>query len=277
MRRAWVVAGVAALAVAANAGAAALVVAANARSASVGETLCVSKAHKPITAPSARGHCRKGQTAMRLGSQTEVSTLAGEIATLQRDNTALKSQIATVQSQVATLQSDVTTLRGDVATLKSTLTPVSYSPKGLNGLPTLTISGANLQIVSGSGSTYATPSGLGNLIIGYDEHGSAVKQTGSHNLVLGQQQTFTSYGGVIGGYQNTLSGPLSAVFGQYNTAGAGETSVTGGVFNTAGGGLSSVSGGESNTASGADSAILGGNGNTVSGNCGTFPSTGQSC
>jgi hypothetical protein len=45
MRRAWVVAGVAALAVAANAGAAALVVAANARSASVGETLCVSKAH----------------------------------------------------------------------------------------------------------------------------------------------------------------------------------------------------------------------------------------
>jgi hypothetical protein len=54
----------------------------------------------------------------------------------------------------------------------------------------------NVQIVNGQGTT-ASANGLGNLIIGYDE--GTQKRTGSHNLVLGEQQSFTSYAGLIGG------------------------------------------------------------------------------
>ena len=46
------------------------------------------------------------------------------------------------------------------------------------GKPTIQISGANLQLVNGSGST-ETLNGAGNLVIGYDEMPGT--QTGSHN------------------------------------------------------------------------------------------------
>ncbi len=72
----------------------------------------------------------------------------------------------------------------------------------------ITIRGANLHIVSGSGSTNATVNGLGNLIIGYNEaRTSGNDRTGSHNLVIGAKQNFSSYGGMVAGYSNTISGP----------------------------------------------------------------------
>ena len=58
----------------------------------------------------------------------------------------------------------------------------------------------NLYIVNGLGST-TTTNASGNLIVGYNEtgnlHGDA--RTGSHNIVVGAQQSFSSYGGAGGG------------------------------------------------------------------------------
>ena len=152
---------------------------------------------------------------------------------------------------------------------------MKYEATGIDGKPTIKISGANVQIVNGEGTT-ATTNGEGNLVIGYDEEPG--DQGGSHNLILGgPQQAFTSYGGILGGDYNTIgaryasviggsdgtaSGPWALVVGGVsNTASGSSGSVGGGADNTAEGGFASVSGGYGNKATGGDSSISGGYGN----------------
>jgi hypothetical protein len=142
---------------------------------------------------------------------------------------------------------------------------VKVEEKGIDEKPTIQFTGANVQIVDGEGKTETT-NGMGNLIVGYDE--SPGTQTGSHNLVLGSHQTFTSFGAVLGGIDDTASGPFSDVFGMENVASGGHgASVTGGRKNTASGeDGASVSGGEENTASGEyANSVSGGKGNTAAG------------
>jgi hypothetical protein len=131
-----------------------------------------------------------------------------------------------------------------------------YVASGVGGKPTIQISGANLQVLSGSGSTDGTVNGAGNVIIGYDEAPGA--QTGSHNLVLGGKQTYTSYGSLVGGWDNTASGPFTDAFGLSNTASGEWTSVSGGAANIASGEGASVSGGVENTVTGHYSSVSGG-------------------
>jgi len=110
------------------------------------------------------------------------------------------------------------------------------SPFTVNGT-TVKLSGYNMQIVNGTGSTNST-SGLGNLLIGYNalrsQHGIDAR-TGSHNLILGDFNNYTSYGRLVAGYENTISGAYAVV--------------SGGGDNTASGQYSSVSGGNNNTQS----------------------------
>ena len=130
---------------------------------------------------------------------------------------------------------------------------------------TVLISGANLQVVSGAGSTNADVNGTGNIIIGYDENVENNK-SGSHNLVVGYGHNYFSYGGIVVGYNNSIVGEYSSVSGgQYNTASGTTSSVSGGAYNTASEGASSVSGGVDNTAEGANSSVSGGYLNTASG------------
>ena len=134
------------------------------------------------------------------------------------------------------------------------------------------ITGANLHIVNGLGATDTT-NGLGNLIVGYNELRSILPppggfpgpepelniRTGSHNVVVGIQHNFSSFGGLLVGRSNTISGPFSSVSGgDNNTASGDRSSVSGGALNTASGPLSSVSGGELNTASGQFTSVSGG-------------------
>ena len=60
---------------------------------------------------------------------------------------------------------------------------------------TLKIDGCNVQITNGTGSS-TTVNGLGNLIIGYNpantEPGFPTAKTGSHNLVVGDEHSYTS-------------------------------------------------------------------------------------
>jgi hypothetical protein len=186
------------------------------------------------------------------------------------------------------LESEVTALQGQVAALQTTLSKVSYKPSGLDGQPTLEISGANVQIDNGTGNTFSTMNGLGNLFIGYDDGPGS--QTGSHNLVLGFNQSFTSYGSVIGGFLNTVTSPSAGVFGVSNTVGSRGSLVAGGsntltgdgdvVFgssNSTDGVVTSVLGGQNNTVHGAFTSLLGGKGTTLNGNCTTFPATAATC
>ena len=58
----------------------------------------------------------------------------------------------------------------------------------------------------------------------YDERRGT--QTGSHNLVLGTEQSFTSYSGLVGGGANSITRPYAAVFGAGNKAFGNFSSVT---------------------------------------------------
>jgi hypothetical protein len=139
------------------------------------------------------------------------------------------------------------------------------------------ITNANLYIQSGSGATDGALNGKGNLIVGYNElRGTGDLRTGSHNLIVGKQHNYSSYGGIVVGYNNTISGTYSSVSGgSGNTASGDKSSVSGGVLNTASSYVSSVSGGDSNTASGWISSISGGQYNTAGGYLGSSVSGGQ--
>jgi hypothetical protein len=128
------------------------------------------------------------------------------------------------------------------------------------------ITGANLRIVNGLGNTETT-NGLGNLIVGYNElRGFGPEpRTGSHNVVVGDRQNFSSYGGLVVGHSNEISGIFAFSAGAGNTASGGDSAVSGGTNNTASGVGAWVAGGSRNEASGVNASIIGGVLKTASG------------
>jgi hypothetical protein len=163
-----------------------------------------------------------------------------------------------------------------VAALEALLAP--FSRQGDEVIMT----GANLRIVNGLGSTDCTdargapipecPNGLGNVIVGYNEPRDTPEggedrnvRTGSHNVVVGQQHNFSRVGGLVVGVWNEISGDFAAVSGgRFNTASGFAAAVSGGTINTASGALAGVSGGTLNTASGPEAVVSGGTMNTAS-------------
>ncbi len=114
---------------------------------------------------------------------------------------------------------------------------------------TIIFSGINVQIDSGAGSTDEIVNGLGNLIVGYNElRSSGDDRTGSHNVIIGKEHNYSSYGGLVVGRSNSTTGPYA--------------SVSGGAYSTASGRYSSVSGGRYNVASGAAASVSGGGGSS---------------
>ena len=150
-------------------------------------------------------------------------------------------------------------------------------------VPTIIITGANLQLVNGMGSSWGdsagdvwNPSthrtnGLGNLIIGYQENRTddgvgdtddGNYRTGSHNLVVGAMNNYWSWGGLVVGARNAMGGWLSTVAGGYNNIANGEAAVvSGGDSNYAIGRAATVSGGWGNSAEARGSTVCGGGGN----------------
>jgi hypothetical protein len=112
------------------------------------------------------------------------------------------------------------------AALEHKLTPLTFNA----ATHELVITGVNLRLVNGLGSTETT-NGVGNLIVGYNEprDGGENVRTGSHNVVVGPQHQFSSVGGLVVGLQNEIHGAFAAV--------------SGGVGNTAAGAHAAISGG----------------------------------
>lgn len=122
------------------------------------------------------------------------------------------------------------------------------------------ITGANVHVRNGMDGTETT-NGRGNLIVGYNEgrpYPIITPRTGSHNIVVGTQHSFTSYGGLVAGHQHNVIGTYASVLGGSGNIASGDfSSVTGGSENTASGGYlneaggryASVSGGNQNVAS----------------------------
>ncbi len=129
--------------------------------------------------------------------------IPAEIAALQAQVASLQDQVNSLQASNTTLQSQLATVQSNHALLLGPFVNVDPNPEiGVIG-PNIIFSGANIHIVSGSGSTddNGNRTGFGNLIIGYDDAPGSQPLTGfplnpgdrggSHNLVIGRFNRFT--------------------------------------------------------------------------------------
>jgi hypothetical protein len=160
----------------------------------------------------------------------------------------------------------VAALEATVAELEALLEDVSRTQ--VNGNDTLVLSGMNLQVNNGTGSSVGGPNGLGNLQIGYDgPRPTNSNKAGSHYLVIGDGHNYTGNVGIVSGITNTVTGNNAAVLGGgLNTASNLGSTVAGGSGNQANGENSAVLGGVLNRANGDRSAVLGGSSNTAGSN-----------
>jgi hypothetical protein len=231
--------------------------------------------------------CGFGQADGSAGLQQRLTTLEAAVAALQANVTGLKSAVTTLQGAVTSLQGQVSalqsqdtaqnasiaTLQGQVLTLQNNgaqaLAPyVSVNPNAIAGLagPHVIFTGVNVHVRSGSGSSIDTLTGLGNLVVGYNERSFGQTRSGAHNLIVGREHEFSSHGGFVAGVANTISAPSASVSGGFNNTASGENaSVSGGLQNTASSNEDSVSGGAGNTASGGGASVTGGVNNKASG------------
>jgi hypothetical protein len=152
-------------------------------------------------------------------AKTSLTQLNSRLAALEADNSTLKADVAALEADNTTLKADATALQALTASM-STVT--------VDGQPTMRFSGVNVQIVDGTGDTYYPVNGKGNLIVGYNENASDTR-TGSHNLIIGPNHSYTALGGLIAGYDNAVVGSYASVSGGYNNSAAGyASSVSGG-------------------------------------------------
>lgn len=156
----------------------------------------------------------------------------------------------------------------------------------LNGYDTAEFTGVNVQVNDGSGDTEGAVNGLGNVIIGYNEQLNGTSfcsnpgiwllslcndvlsniTTGSHNLVIGGDHSYTQFGGIVAGSRNVIHGEYASVLGGTGNRSVGfASSVLGGNRNFGSGNYSSISGGEFNHARGDYSSVSGGKSNWVTG------------
>jgi hypothetical protein len=125
-------------------------------------------------------------------------------------------------------------------------------------------SGCNLRVVNGAGSTQAV-NGKGNLAIGYNTADATDLRTGSHNLVIGDQHSYSSTASLVSGFDNSITGTAGAlVAGQGNRVASSYSGIVGGKLNATTGVHAGVVGGRRLVASGRSSFLGGGDANEAS-------------
>jgi len=126
----------------------------------------------------------------------------------------------------------------------------------------LIFSGCNVHVQNGMGTGTMSSNGKGNLIVGYNENNDcagACNRGGSHNVVVGANHEYASFGSILGGYKNSVTSIFASVLGGIRNVASGPySSVSGGQGNFAQGRSAAVSGGESNKAMGTSSSVSGG-------------------
>ncbi|MCA8961253.1 MAG: hypothetical protein KDC38_12100 [Planctomycetes bacterium] len=183
------------------------------------------------------------------------------------------------------------TLTPEQRAVLSYISLVTVRGEGGESYPTLRITGANLQVVNGLGSTNGNPvdpdsldphetqtDGTGNIIVGYNESapGYAARR-GSHNVIVGSKLAYTRFGGIVVGRASAIQGAYATVtggrgraMGDHSSIAGGEgiavgeySTIAGGVSGVASGDGATVSGGDNNEASGPQSSVVGGEGNVA--------------
>ncbi|HCG28775.1 MAG TPA: hypothetical protein DEU95_03285, partial [Chloroflexi bacterium] len=154
---------------------------------------CVSKMSGFVRIVSSDRYCMRTERFMTWQSGADLSGVEARL-------TALEGLVTTQQATIASQQATIDDLTAQVPACLSTAND-----------GTALFSGCNVQIINGQGST-ATVNGKGNLIVGYNEDNGDTR-TGSHNVVVGSSHTYSSYGGLVAGYDNIISGDYASVSG----------------------------------------------------------------
>ena len=213
------------------------------------------------------------------------------LASLAAQVKALTAQAKDASALAARQQQSIDSLRASNDLLTSRLGCVLR----FSGPRDLVVDGCNLHVQNGVGQT-GTINSYGNLIIGYNKNEVSTR-TGSHNLIVGDLHEYTSYGGIVTGVENTLSGPNATILGggqshanfssatiiaadrgvadgnvvliggqrNYGSANAHFSAVVGGIENQVTGSDSVVIAGTLNVAAGGNSLVCGGSENTAGG------------
>jgi hypothetical protein len=237
------------------------------------------------------------------GERARASDVNGNFNNLKVAVESAERRNVELTSRIRDLEAAIANLRG----LNGVL-----SIETINNAKTVRLTGVNLQVVNGLNRTESV-NGTGNLIIGYDEpNTSATKQicslahtsagfvitdqagclaaggvfsaqhkSGSHNLVLGVANGYSSFGGMVSGKVNYINEMFASVVSGVDNRGSGRfsgifggqghltlesgTTILGGIGGQARGHLSTVVGGAGNVADGENSLITGGERNTTSG------------
>ena len=166
--------------------------------------------------------------------QNNQGGIPGSLETLQTQVTSLKTDLAAANTQLLRLAARLNILEtptvgggGTSPALTELAKYVTVDPNTLNGVkgPHVIFHHANVHVLSGSGTTFEAGglTGLGNLIVGYNET-TGGSRVGSHNLVVGPSHTFTSTGGVVFGENNYISAKSAAVLGGLQNHADGERS-----------------------------------------------------
>jgi hypothetical protein len=236
---------------------------------------------QPTRAQVALHTFQPGERARAADVNGNFNNLRTAIEASERRNTDLTNRIRDLEAAIATLRQ----LNGVL------------SIETVGGVRTVRLSGVNFQVVNGLNRTESI-NGAGNILIGYDEattfatdplcslararNGSPVTteaecltagglfgtqhKSGSHNLVMGTENGYSSFAGIVAGRLNFINDDYASVFGGVdNRATARFAAIVAGQGSFARGGNAVVVGGIGNQANGRQSTVLGGIGNVSSG------------
>ncbi len=166
--------------------------------------------------------------ALRAGIATHLTDTAKAdlLAEADMQLTATKTQLADAETKLTSAEARILALEERLAGIDTKL--ASMRVEGTD----VFFEGVNVHIRDGSGATYVmgaplpdsaedvvTPadgSGLGNLIIGYNEdisNDDPDLRSGQHNLVVGSGHSYTSVAGIVAGYNNKTESHATATIG----------------------------------------------------------------
>jgi hypothetical protein len=169
--------------------------------------------------------------------QAEVANLKTTLAEMANNEVSLLAQLNDANARLVVLETPRAGGGGSINPVLVELAKyVKVDPGTLNGLkgPHVIFHDANVHVQSGSGTTdeAGALTGLGNLIVGYNELQGGGRD-GSHNLVVGPFHTYTSTGGVVFGRSNWVLGQYATVLGGVdNRSRAPGSSILGGNTNS---------------------------------------------
>jgi prefoldin subunit 5 len=165
------------------------------------------------------------------GIDSTVNEIDAAIDALGTDTASIEAKVSANESNISALESDLEDAQADVSDLLWDVSLVQRWAETVEELDeylyvdsdsdAVYFVGANVYIQSGSGITDddGDPTGVGNLIVGYDEDAreldasaSASDKSGSHNLVVGAGHSYPQIGGLVAGYINALSDDYEVVY-----------------------------------------------------------------